>query len=218
MSDSLSLDQHVQQLNGLPATGQTQYHRSSSLSSDPYWQQKRDSRKSSLLQKNLTSLAENDMVPSTEMTRSGVQSGTYISAIKASHWAEPSKEETQHASASRLDPELHIQHCMSALLRSSQYDGDYFQTDEYHSTESSRQQQPRQGSTVRFALLEGDAPGHAADGAKPSEVTSHLLTSCMIQKLFPLSTSPTCLTTSCKHTSESISHGPCKGSTTSLHQ
>ena len=174
VSDILSSDQHNHELNGLPATGQTQYHRSSSLSSDPYWQQKRDSRKSSLLQKNLTSLAENDMVPSTGMTRSGVQSGTYISAIRTSGWAEPSEGETRHASASRLDPDLDIQHSIDALLRSSQYDGDNIQTDEPKYVESSRQQQPRQGSTVRFALLEEEAPGHAADGVDLSEVRSHL--------------------------------------------
>ena len=173
-SDVLSLDQRVQQLNGLPATGQTQYYRSSSLSSDPCWQQVRDSRKSSLLQQNLPSLAKNDMVPSTGMTRSEVQIGTYISAIRASDWAEASREEVQHASASRPDPDLNIQHSIDALLTPSLHDGDNIQTHEYQSTESSRQQQPRQGSTVRFALLEEEAPGHAADGANASGVRSHL--------------------------------------------
>ena len=173
-SDILTTDQHAQQLNGPPATGQTQYYRASSLSSDPYWQQKRDSRKSSLLQQSLISLAENDIISSSGMTRSGVQSGTYISAVRASDWAELSTEETQHASAGRLDPDLNIQHSIDALLRSSLHDGDNIRTDEYQSTESSRQQQPRQGSTVRFALLEREGPGHAADGANADGVRSHL--------------------------------------------
>ena len=215
VSDILSSDQHNHELNGLPATGQTQYHRSSSLSSDPYWQQKRDSRKSSLLQKNLTSLAENDMVPSTGMTRSGVQSATYISAIRASGWAEPSKGETRHASASRLDPDLNIQHSIETLIGPSQYDdGGYIQTDEYQGTESSTQHQPRQGSTVRFALLEEEAPGRVADGANPSEVRSHHY----VHRLFSSLTSPPCLTTSRKHMWKPISHGLCKDTAPSFDQ
>ena len=173
-SDFLSLDQHVQQLSGQSATGQTQFYRNSTLIFDPYWQQKRDSRKSSLLQKNLTSLAEDDMEPSTGIARSGVQPGTYISAINKSDWAGPSKEEAQRVSASRPDPDLDIQHSIGALLPYSHYEGNNFQIDP-ESTESSRQQQSRQGSTVRFALSEEVFPGHAADDASISQVMPQLL-------------------------------------------
>ena len=178
-SDILSLDQHVQHLNGLPATGQTQHYRSSSLSSDPYWQRKRDSRKSSLLQKNVITLAEDDMVPSTGMTRSGVQPGTYIAAIQASDRVEPYKEETQLKVASRpdscLDIQVLTQHGTGVPLKSLQYDGDNIQTAAIQGAESSRQQQSRQGSTVRFALSDKEVLGHTANDANISEVRPHQL-------------------------------------------
>ena len=174
-----STDQHILLADDSTIRKDTAYGQMrtslTALAEDPYWQQKRDERKDSLQQKGLLGIPEmheaggSASIATTDFIALAL-SQTYQAKSNSSATAPTGDAGTQSAFEQGSIAALHRPSRASQQDATLRNGSDRMQADHVSPEAGSMHQHPRQGSAVKLALEEVDAPHDPAQSVDVPEV------------------------------------------------